>query len=337
VVLLALATTVHAEPLPAYDLDYTADAGCPERAVFVAWVEAQLHDARETTAGSRVKAVVELRHANGATAHLELTRQDGARSTRELGGESCEAAAQGLAFVLAYALGGGDPLDAPLPETTPAPTQPLVVAPAPSSEVPVAVRVPVATPVPKPAFERVAGSAPRWRFGLGAQLGVRFGLGPVWTPVEVGWFELRRRQVGLAPAVRVALLHGQPIRRIERFGETELSWSAARLEGCPAQLRLLDPLRLLPCLAVHLGRIRAQGTPSGSAGNGKRVSELWADAAAALRLELTLWRLLELEIQGDVLVPFTQYTFAFDNPDTSVYQVPRVAFAGSAGVGVHFP
>lgn len=319
----------------AYDLDYTADAPCPERGAFVAWVDAQLHEARETAPGARARAVVLLQQGPaGASARLELTREDGTRYSRELGGESCEAAAQGLAFVLAYALGGGDPLDAPLPEIPPKPADP---APAP----------PVETPPPEPTLP--SASAPpatpaaavqqpsRWRFGFAAQLGARTGLGPIWTPVVAGLVDVRRRKSGIAPVLRLAVLRGEPIRRVEAFGTTELSWLAARVEGCPVQVPLVGALQLAPCAGLHLGRISAQGTPSGNQGTGQRANEPWADVALALRLELDLWRLLQLEVQGEALFPLTPYQFAFDNPNTSVYQVPSLAFAGFLGLGLHFP
>lgn len=340
--LLLLALLAPARPIraqhPAYDLEYVADVGCPERELFAAWVEAQLHEARETTPSAPARAAVRLQQGSeGATARLELSRDDGSRYARELGGESCEAAAQGLAFVLAYALGGGDPLDAPLPVIQPKAPEP--VAPPPPSPSPAAVVSSPPVPLsPPPARIAAPASAARWRFGLAAQLGARGGLGPIWTPVEGGLLDVRRRKTGLAPVLRLAVLRAEPIQRVDAFGTTEFSWLAARLEGCPLQLPLLEPLRVAPCVGAHLGRIRAEGKPASSArGAGQRADQLWADAVVALRFELTFAGVLQLETQGDLVVPFTPYQFAFDNPDTSVYQVPVVALAGYAGLGLHFP
>jgi hypothetical protein len=332
--LLAPARASRAQSRSAHDLEYLADLGCPDRGVFEAWVDAELHEARETTAGARARAAVRLLQGpDGATARLELTREDGSRYARELGGESCEAAAQGLAFVLAYALGGGDPLDAPVPEIQPKPVEPV----APPPPLPLSPAAAVAPPRAAPAPAPVASSA-RWHFGLGAQLGARTGLGPIWTPVEVGLLDVRRRKTGFAPVLRLAVLRAEPIQRVDAFGTTEFSWLAARIEGCPLQLPLIEPLRVAPCVGAHLGRIRAEGRPARTAGgSGQVADEIWADAVVALRLELTLAGVLQLEAQGDVVVPFTPYLFAFDNPDTSVYQVPGVAAAGYVGLGLHFP
>jgi hypothetical protein len=103
---------------------------------------------------------------------------------------------------------------------------------------------------------------------------------------------------------------------------------------CPLRLELTTKLGLLPCAGAHVGRLVATGDPT--AGSGRTAAKLWVDAALAARLELRLWRVLALETQTDLLFPLTPYRFAFDSPDTPVYQVPRVAAAAFVGVGVHF-
>jgi hypothetical protein len=332
---LAGARPTRAQPALTYDLDYVADPGCPERAAFEAWVQAQLREARETTPGARAHAAVRLQAAaSGAIAGVELTRADGSHYERELRGESCEAAAQGLAFVLAYALGGGDAEDAPVPEIpqeTPATAPTLEAAPVASA--------PVETSSPRVA--PIVASAPRrrssLRWGAALQLGVRTGLAPTWTWVEAAAVDLRRRDSVLAPVLRVAVLHGEPIQRLDAAGSTEFSWLAGRLELCPLQLPLARTLKALPCLATHLGRITAEGKPTSAPELGNRAREPWIDAAAALRLELSLFGVLQLEAQGELLAPLTPYRFAFDHPDTSVYQVPALAAAGFLGVGAYLP
>jgi hypothetical protein len=318
-------------------LDYVADAGCPERATFTALVQAQLDEAREPTPAARAHASVRLRlQASGATASFDLSRDAGAHYGRELTGDSCEEAAQGLAFVLAYALGGGDPQDAPLPATSPPGAAPEA-APKAREPAPEPVTTSPRASRPTPAATKARRS--RWRVGVGVQLGARTGLGPIWTPLESGLLDVRLGGAGVvAPALRAAVVRAEPITRIDRWGSTEFSWLAARLEGCPLQLPLVAQLQLLPCIGAHLGRITAVGQPSGTpSAQGRRARELWLDAVGAVRLELSLLRVLLLEAQGEALVPFTPYRFAFDNPDTFVYQVPSLAFAASVGLGAHFP
>ena len=305
----------------------------------MARVQAQLAEARETTPGATARATVSLRrNAAGATGSFELTRGDGSRYLRELSAESCDAAAQGLAFVLAYALGGGEPEAAPVPELDgqSAPAAAPTVAPAPTPAL-----APVAAPTPAPAPPPQLASAPRptWRYGLAAQLGARTGLGPIWTPVEVGVLDVRRTgRSAFEPVLRAGVAHGEPIMRVERVGSTRFSWLGARIEVCPVQLRMLGTLRLLPCAGAHVGRLVAVGQPSaGVGGQGRRANTPWLDGLGGLRLELELLRVLEVEAQGELLLPFTRYRFAFDNPETPVYQVPGLAFAGFLGLGMHFP
>jgi len=331
---LAGARPSRAQPALTYDLDYVADAGCPERAAFEAWMQAQLREARETTPGAQAHAAVRLQAAaSGATASVELTRADGSHYQRELRGESCEAAAQGLAFVLAYALGGGDE-EVPVPEIpqeTPATAPPPEAAPVASA--------PVETVSPRVPPIRASAPRPRssLRWGAVLQLGVRTGLAPTWTWVEAAGLDLRRRDGVLAPVLRVAVLHGEPIQRLDAAGSTEFSWLAGRLELCPLQLPLARTVKALPCLATHLGRITAEGKPTSAPELGQRAREPWIDAAAALRFELSLFGVLQLEAQGELLAPLTPYRFAFDHPDTSVYQVPVLAAAGFLGLGAYLP
>jgi hypothetical protein len=335
---LVLAPPSSAQQPLTYDLDYVADAGCPERATFTALVQAQLDEAHEPRPLARAHASVSLRrHASGATARFELLRDDGTHYWRELAGESCDEAAQGLAFVLAYALGGGDPENSPSPEIAP-----KNAAPEPAPEARKEAPAPVtATPEPAPPAPASVSNArrSRWRFGFGVQLGARTGLGPIWTPVESGLVEARLSGDSVvAPALRAAVVHAEPITRIDRFGSSEFSWLAARLEACPLQLVVVAQLRLLPCVGTHLGQITAAGQPNSEANaSGRRADQLWVDALGAVRLELSLLRVLLVEAQGDLLVPLTPYRFAFDNPDTSVYQVPSLALAGFVGLGAHFP
>jgi len=170
-------------------------------------------------------------------------------------------------------------------------------------------------------------------------LGVRTGLGPTWTPVEAAVIDVRR--AGSEPLVlglRASVVRAEPVTRLDRFGETYFSWLALRLDACPLELKLFDRLALQPCVGAHAGRITAAGQPSPAPGaRGRSSRRTWYDATLAARLELRVLRSLYLEAQGDLIAPLTLYRFAFDNPDTAVYQVPGAAVAGFFGLGAHFP
>lgn len=328
VVMALISGRARAEAPLAYDLEYVADAECPDRTAFERLVQSQLLESREAALTERARARVLLfRDAERVIARLELERDNGSRYVRELSTDSCDAAAPALAFVLAYALGGGDAESALVPEITTPSSAPYALT-RPSN----AAVAPLLRPVePEP-------SKTPWRFGVAASLGARTGLGPIWTPVESGSVELARETEGpWTLGFRASLLRGVPITRLDRSGSSYFSWLAGRVDACPGKLRFRPWFWALPCLGMHVGRLGAVGEPAFLRGSaGRHADELWLDVAGALRVELLLLRVLTIHAQGDLIVPLTPYRFAFDHPDTSVYQVPGLALAGFVGLAAHF-
>jgi hypothetical protein len=312
-----------------YTLQYTADAACPPQPRFEGLVDYYLEGEAPATGAH---AQVTLREGDAlAQGTFTLERGDGSRYTRALEAATCQEVAPALAFVLAYALSGrnSEPsLPSEAGSSRPLAKPPDVTTRPPEADSPRVDRA--QTPRPSPA----------WRVGLGMALGARTGLGPVWTPVEAARVEARRRvRQGdpLVLAVVASALRDETVTRIDRSGTTSFDWLAGRLDLCPVRLELIAELGLLPCAGAHVGRLRAIGAPTPVRGaRGRQASKLWVDAALATRLELRLWRVLALETQAELLFPFTPYRFAFDGPDTPVYQVPRVAAAAFVGLGVLF-
>jgi hypothetical protein len=310
------------------ELEYVADAACPDRQAFEQLVHTQLAESGDAPVTSRARVIVEFRRtAAGVVGRFQLARRDGSRSSRELESASCDEAATALAFVLALALSGRASSDADF-----APSQPPVLATTPAA--PVAERRhPGTDSVPSQV-----GSSWRWRFGLGVQLGARSGVGPVFTPVEAAVLSVRATkrhpwELGL----RVALLRGQPITHSDAAGDSTFEWLAGRVEGCFWSARLSRAFSATPCFSSHVGQLTVVGAPEPLPGaRGRRAAGLWLEAGGALRLQLQLVKALSVEIQGEALLPVTRYRFAF-NPDTDVYRVPPVAAYGSFGLVAHFP
>ena len=88
---------------------------------------------------------------------------------------------------------------------------------------------------------------------------------------------------------------------------------------------------------MHLGRLRAAGQPNGELGSARSSARVWLDAVFLLRLEFAATRWLSVQAQGEGLVPLTRYEFAFDAPDTPIYQSPRAAAGAFIGLGARFP
>ena len=317
------------------DLRYEADATCPDQAAFSALLREKLTATGADAANATSPRIaLSLRAtSSGFVGQLDLQRADSSQYERAVNGVSCAEVANALAFVLALALGTKDPPAAPAeatPAQTPA-TPEAATLPAPAA--PAAPPVLVASPrLPEPPGQRRRSP---WRFGGGIQLGARAGLAPSWLLVESAFVEARRVTTSpFAFALRAGFENAASSTVRDNNGTTDFSWWAGELEGCPAQLRLLQRLALRPCAGLHVGRLRASGHPT--AGVARVQSKLWGDALAGLRLELALLPWLSLDLHAPMLLPFTPYQFVF-NPNAPVYQVPRIASAGFLGLAGHFP
>jgi hypothetical protein len=318
------------------ELDYTAQASCPDARAFEQLVRSQLAESGETSAISPARARVGFRRSKaGVVGRFELVRQDGSGSSRELEAASCDEAASALAFVLALALSGRG-----APDLDSSPGQAPVAAPrvmAPSAP---------AADQPRPG-DAERGDAERgqvdsswhWRLGLGFQLGVRSGVAPRLTPVEAALLSLRRQHhASWGLGVRIGLVRGQPITYSNAAGDSTFKWLAARIDGCVWSAALSRFLVVTPCVLTHVGQLTVVGDPEPLPGAaGRRAAAAWIEAGAAVRLEMVLVKTLSLEAQGEALLPLKRYRFAFDRPDTNVYQVPPLAAHASLGLVVHFP
>jgi len=306
-----------------FRLDYAAEETCPARSAFGELVEervraAGVEAALVTPQAAKVRLVADA-DGSGFVGQLELVRRDGSYYQRAVNGVSCAEVAHALAFVLALTLTATESPPEEAQEPPPVAEAPKVVLP----------RVPE-SPVEEPRSP--------WSYGVGVQLGARAGLAPQWALVQGAFVEARRAGAGpFSFNLRAAFLRAASVRHTDPSGTTDFSWWAARLEGCPLRFRPLEGLEWLPCAGMHVGRLLATGEPASSVGASKHSSQTWVDGFAASRLELAVARWLSIQAQAELLVPFTRYQFAFDNPETGVYQVPAVAGAAFAGIELRFP
>lgn len=314
------------------ELEYAAEAPCPDHRAFERLVQTQLAESGAASATIQARVIVGFRRsAAGMAGRFELVRPDGSRSSRELESASCDEAATALAFVLALALSGRATSD----EGSIPGQPPLAAKPEAAPAVPALVRQHPGTD----SNHDQLGSSWRWRVGLGVQLGARSGVGPRFTPVEAAVLAIRGQdrqpwQVG----VRIAFLRGQPISHSDPAGDSTFKWLAGRVEGCFWSAALSRDLTATPCLSTHVGQLTVVGAPEPLPGaKGRRAAGLWLEAGGSLRLELQLLEALSLEMQAEALMPLTRYRFAFDRPDTAVYRVPPLAASASFGLVAHFP
>ena len=302
-------------------LDYQAEASCPERDAFLGLI-AERTASSGTTGAPRARVSVRLNRAGDSfVGRLDLERYDGTAYRRDVAGATCAEVANALSFVLALALSDKDANGS---EAAPV-ASPSVPPPAQSASPP-PVR---ATPKPAPTLR----SKSPWRLTGGAQFGVRSGLGPNWTTLETAFVDARRvSSTPLSLSLRASFAHSQNVGN----AVSDFSWNAGRLEACPVLIRAFEPVSIAPCLAAHVGLLHAVGHPGGN-GQGRRVSRAWLDGLVALRVEARLLRGLSLQLQGELIVPFTPYEFGFAGSGAVVYRVPNGAAASLLGLAVQFP
>ena len=299
-------------------LSYQADSSCPDRAGFAALVleRAPLADL-EPMERRRADVLVALYPSDTQfTGKVAIRRGDGTFYAREVVGTTCGEVSPAIAFILALALNGQNETLSDSPSAAPEPT--------PAGDL---------APPPTPAREGGTG----WGWGVGAAVGARRGIAPSWSMVEQVAVEMRAvSSATLAPTFRIALLHAEPVTEDDDVGTTEFSWIAGRVAGCPLRARLLAELELHPCVGLDLGAIGASGRPATPQGRPGDTRSFWADAFGSLRLRVHVLGPVFAEVETELVLPFTQYDFAFD-PRTPVYAVPNLAAAGWAGLFAQFP
>ncbi len=296
-------------------IQYTAPVACPDASSFTAQL-------RERTARGRFAEPGELARtfdlelvadAQGFSGNVEFLDDAGAKVSRHVHGEQCDAVVSSLALITALAL------DATLPgadteSVPPLPAQPLATQTQP-------------TPAPS---ER-APSSPSGvtqRFVRGVRIGVRAGYG------------------GATSAPRLGLLgqldfrRGAALRLLAHYAWHELAVDAgrsARLQRlgletsvCPWRVAR-GAFSALPCASVDLGSLRAGGVPSERLTSAHDETIWWASVGAQLGLawepDAPFW----LELRAAAELPLRMgYRFTFENPDVTAYQVPYLS--GWAGI-----
>ena len=63
---------------------------------------------------------------------------------------------------------------------------------------------------------------------------------------------------------------------------------------------------------------------------------VWATAELLLRLELALGGEWFMTFEGGAASPLTRYRFVFENPETSIHEVPAVTLTSALRVGAGF-
>lgn len=312
----------------AVSLEWNAPAECPARSYVLSELARQLEGAT-LTPEKRITARADVRRGEGQRWHLRLVTESGEqRGDRTLEAESCRAAADATALIVAMAVdpsrtlgdAGAPPPALTLPPVPVAPTATPVTtaaaATAPSAAPTASAPPPIPPPAPPPpgtappprSRPATSGPSPLAHFGISGSVfgddGVLSGVSPgvggavAWLPgrvrfeVSAAYFPPERVQVASNPA----------------RGAT-LDLATVGLRGCYALL--LGRLELGPCAGGEVGFLRGAGFGVVTASEGGTPWEaLMVGALGSLRIGGPFSFRLSL----DALAPLVRPTFVLAAP-----------------------
>jgi hypothetical protein len=263
--------------------------------------------------------------AAGAHGTLEIVEPSGPASSRAVDAATCDEAVDALALIVALAI---DPnastaphalLSAPAPTPAPAPEQPP----------------PAARPVAMAPAPRATAQPTRWRFAATAGATFVTGAAPALLVGPAVSIEAAAEPPGTgvaaAPAVRLGFVRAASPTVSAGVGAARFTWTVGRLEGCPVRAAL-GAWEAMPCVRFDGGVLEATGAdvdvPSAA-------SRPWLAVGGVARVR---WRpgAFFLEVDGGVSAALTRDHFYFDQPPTTIYDVPGAGAQGDVAAGARF-
>lgn len=314
------------------ELHYTGGPGCPSEGAFVEELSARVRRPIEWAgAEATTKIVVDfVSSEQRALGNLQVLRKSGEPTQREFVAGTCAEVGSALALVAALALDPNartEPLSAINGSEGQLSPPTVAVSVAETSPVPAPVAQPPALP---PAPRRVATSR-----GYVGWLGPAASLMAGYAPASLGLlgFSLGARPAegGFSPSVQLTPMWGKTGTTGPSASGGTFSWTLARLEGCPARVRLADSLNLEPCALVEVGRLAARGAEDKIAVS-VPADRWWLAGGIALALHVSVAHWF-LRLEGQGLMPATRDEFVFRDPDQRVHQASPVVAGASLGVG----
>lgn len=336
--LLGAAQRASAQPLSAFDLRWSAPAGCPSGP--------QVEREIAQTVGGRplrpepLQARVDVfpSEAGGWKGEIELTAS-GQTSRRQVRGDTCGAVARAVAIVVGVAAIAEtfEPPPGPAPPRPPSapPEAPVLPPPAPPPPAPAPAGtaprpIPLATaPAPR------APAGPRLRVAIGGAAVVDAGSLPAVAPgaelvvgLRLAWWQIEA--VGTYLASESQALSG-------RTGQGASVWMDA-IGGRTCAAASWPAIEVGPCLGGAAGWLHASGY---GADVRYTPTALVASLTAGARGAVPLARWLSAGAGAELVVPLDRPTFVIDNAvaagkNGTVFHPSPAAFRGSVALQVHF-
>jgi hypothetical protein len=310
------ASVAWAQTAQPYRLEYSGSLRCQRKDDFLWQLEARTHSLRparkgETAPTLQVSVSDDRERIQGLVA---LREPDGRSTVRRVSGVNCEEVVAALALVAA-----------------------VMVDPDASTEPVIRPREPASPAAPRSATGRLNP----WRLGISGGAAVQTGAAPkrlVGPTVEAS---------ALAPRgalFAVSLHYGRSdwfrvsTEDASLSGWAILSWTSARLYGCPMRWPARSPVALRPCATLDVGVLQGEGTGE-YVHNGSSRTVPWTALGVAGRWELEVmrWLVLEADAGPSASIWYSEFWFGPRGDRVSVYKVPPLSLSASVRAGLRFP
>jgi hypothetical protein len=303
-----------------YELDYSADAGCPDKSELVRQVARRARDAELVETGGQWRFVVRLSRSGAQAEGTVVSRTT--EPPRRVSGASCAAVAEAVALIVAVTLDPSLILDLNPPTLPAEPSPPQSTLPPRTAE-------------PAPLASEPPRTSSSVEFALGAGGWIIAGPAPS-SLLGVSVFgELASGAVG-RPRLRLALSHATTGSIDVGSGAAHFELSSARLEGCPAGFGR-GSFELVGCLDLEAGRVAAEGLSRGAVRQTQESSRLWFELGLMGRLAWSPVSPLQIELSSGVGFPFTRRAYIFENPREIVHEPPLIAARVGLGLAARLP
>lgn len=325
-------------------LDYSADPGCPNRAAFVAEVEARTPRARFDDGARDARAITVAAHV--ADGRARGTIDVGSGATREISAENCADIVSALALVTALVI---DP-DAVVERLA----KEALSAPFAAVDSPSPVRQAATHPVPDPTAaspdftpadrSSTAGASPPVRaasllWGAGARFDASTGLADrAFSMLGLSaWLEGGVRLSGLVvPTLRLGGRAALSPTITPQQGAAHFGLLAGQIDVCPFRYDL-GRATFVPCASLELGLLQATADAAPPLVTPREANRTWLALDQSLAVELAAGGPVYLTLVAYLREPLNRYDFVFGtNPDTQIASVHGVELAAGLGAGLHF-
>ena len=321
----ALPTPARAQAVEqALRIQYTAPDTCPDAASFAAQLRQRTARGRFAEPGELARTFdVELSaDAQGYSGNVEFLGDGGAKVSRHVHGEQCDAVVSSLALITALAV------DATLPSED---SEPVAKA-----EEPTPALQPSAEPSPAPVTptQSSPSSVTSRRALEGVRLGVLAGYGGTSSAPVLGL--LGQLDFRSSFSLRLMAHYGWHEFTVDPGRSAHLQRLGLETGACLRRFRRAA-FSAVPCATVDLGSLQAGGVPSERLDSTRDQTIWWASVGVQLALswepDAPFW--VELRAAGELPLR-AGYQFTFENPHAIAYQVPYVSGWGGVATGVRF-